>query len=59
MNIHNRLYRQKSFGKTMANKKKNEDIKRTNSVCNRSLKRCLVKRSEISGKGELDYKYMW
>lgn len=35
------------------------EIKRTNSVCNRSLKRCLVKRSEISGKGELDYKYMW
>jgi len=32
----------------MANKKKNEDIKRTESVCNRGLKRCLVDRSEIS-----------
>ena len=43
----------------MANKKKNEDIKRTESVCNRGLKRCFVDRSEISYKGGIDYKYIW
>lgn len=42
----------------MAEKKKNEDIKRTKSVRNRSLKRCLVEESKISEEGESDHKYM-